>query len=140
MFEYKTEKRNSRVDSQINVANKKLVLHVRLRCGSLSITTPLSRLANDFIVRSELHGQVSLAFVNQICVVHEAMNGCKKKSKDSLKACFENVNISFFGHSRLVLVAYIANNLYFDQTALVCALFIVNATMIKVDSVQLNVH
>ena len=24
-----------------------------------------------------LHGQVSLAAVNQICVIHEAMNGCK---------------------------------------------------------------
>ena len=36
--------------------------------------------------------QVSLAAVNQICVAHEAMNGCKK-SKDSLKAYFENVNI-----------------------------------------------
>ena len=113
---------------------------MRLRCGSLSITTPLSRLANDLDVRRELHGQVSLASVNQICVVHKAMNGCKKKSKDSLKACFENVNISFFGHSRLVLVAFIANNLYLDQTPLVCAWFIVNATMIKVVSVQFNVH
>ena len=28
-------------------------------------------------VRSTLHGQVSLAAVNQICVIHEAMNGCK---------------------------------------------------------------
>ena len=25
-------------------------------------------------------------------VFHEAMNGCKNKSKDSLKVCFENVN------------------------------------------------
>ena len=59
-------------------------------CGSLSITTPVSLLANEFDVRSVLHGQVSLAAVNQIYVIHEAMNGCKK---DSLKACFENVNI-----------------------------------------------
>ena len=36
--------------------------------------------------------QLSLAAVNQICVIHEAMNGCKK-SKDLLKDCFENVNI-----------------------------------------------
>ena len=28
-------------------------------------------------VRSVLHGQVSLAAVYQICVIHEAMNGCK---------------------------------------------------------------
>ena len=34
-------------------------------CGSLSITTPGSNLANEFDVRSELHGQVSLAAVNQ---------------------------------------------------------------------------
>ena len=60
-----------------NGANKKLALHVRLGCGLLSITTPVSHLANEFDVRSILHGQVSLAAVNQIRVVHEAMNGCK---------------------------------------------------------------
>ena len=32
----------------------------------LSITTPVSHLANEFDVRSELHGQVSLAAVNQM--------------------------------------------------------------------------
>ena len=53
------------------------VLHVRLRCGSLSFTTPVSLLSNEFDVRSVLLGQVSLASANQICVVHEAMNGCK---------------------------------------------------------------
>ena len=53
------------------------VLHVRLGCDSLSITTPVSLLANEFNVQSILHGQVSLAAVNQICVIHEAMNGCK---------------------------------------------------------------
>ena len=46
-------------------------------CGSLSITTPVSLLANEFDVRSVLRGQVSLAAVNQIYVIHEAMNGCK---------------------------------------------------------------
>ena len=51
--------------------------HVQLRCVSLSITTPVSLLANEFDVRSALHGQVSLETVNQMCVVHEAMNGCK---------------------------------------------------------------
>ena len=34
-------------------------------------------LANEFNVRSELHGQVSLSAVNAISVFHEAMNGCK---------------------------------------------------------------
>ena len=47
---------------------------------------------NEFDVQRVLHGQVSLAAVNHIYVFHEIMNGCKK-SKDSLKACFENVNI-----------------------------------------------
>ena len=60
-----------------NGANKRLVLHVRLRCGSFSITKPVTLLANEFDVRSVLHGQVSLAVVNQICVIHEAMDGCK---------------------------------------------------------------
>ena len=64
------------------------------RVCSLSITTPVSLLANEFDVRSVLHGQVSYAAVNQICVGHEAMNGCKL-SKDSLKDCLENVNIRF---------------------------------------------
>ena len=64
-----------------NGANKRLDLHVRLRCGSLSITRPVSLLANEFKVRSVFHGQVSLAAVNQICVRHEAMNGCQKDLK-----------------------------------------------------------
>ena len=33
-------------------ANKMLVLHLQLRCGSLSITTPVSHLANEFDVGS----------------------------------------------------------------------------------------
>ena len=70
----------------------RLVLHVWLRCDLLSITTQVSLLANEFDVRSILHRQVSLGAVTQIYVIHEAMNRCKK-SKDSLKACFENVNI-----------------------------------------------
>ena len=40
-------------------ANKTLVLHVQLRCGSLSITTIVSHLGNEFNVRSVMHGQVS---------------------------------------------------------------------------------
>ena len=35
-----------------------------------------SHLANEFDVRSVLHGQLSLASVKQICVIHEAMHGC----------------------------------------------------------------
>ena len=71
------EKRNSQLEHrQPMEQNERLVLHVRLRNGSLSITTPVSLLVNEFDVRSVLLGQVSLAAVNQICVIHEAMNGC----------------------------------------------------------------
>ena len=59
-----------------NGAHKRLVLHVWLGRGSQSITTPASLLAIELDVRSVLHGQVSLAAVNHICVIHEAMNGC----------------------------------------------------------------
>ena len=55
----------------------------------------VSLLANEIDVRSILHGQMSLAEAYQICVIHEAINGCKK-SKDSLKACFDNVNIPVY--------------------------------------------
>ena len=43
----------------------------------MSITPQVSLLANEFDVRSVLHGQVSLADVNQVYVIHEGMNGCK---------------------------------------------------------------
>ena len=59
------------------MGQKRPVLHVRLKCSSLSITTPVSLLANGFDVRSVLHVQVGLAAVNQIYVIHEAMNACK---------------------------------------------------------------
>ena len=86
------EKRNSQLEHGQPMEKKTLDLHVRLVHGSLSITRPISLLANEFDVQSVLHGQVSLAAINLIYVIHEAMNGCKK-SKDSLKDCFENVNI-----------------------------------------------
>ena len=54
-----------------------LVLHVRLRCGLLSIPTPVSLLANEFDVQSVLHGQLSMTADNQIYVIHENINGCK---------------------------------------------------------------
>ena len=44
--------------------------------------------------RRELHGQVSLAALYRINVIHEAIKG-SKKSKDLLKNCFENVNIKY---------------------------------------------
>ena len=57
------------------------------RCQS----TPVSLLANQFNVQSVLHGQMSLAAVNQIYVIHEAI--WLQKSKGLLNDCFENVNI-----------------------------------------------
>ena len=67
-------------------------------------------LTNEFDVRSVLHGQVSLAAVNQTCVLHEAMNRCKKKSKDSLKDFFKNVNIKTY------ICGTAANSVKPDQT------------------------
>ena len=69
------EKWNSQLEH--NGANKRLVLHVRLGCGSLSITSPITLLASESDVQSVLHGQVSLAAVNQTCVIHEVMNSCR---------------------------------------------------------------
>ena len=59
----------------------------------------MSNLANEFDVRSILHGQVSLAAVNQIYVVQEAMNGCKTLKihlRLALKM-FSLLTLSFWG-------------------------------------------
>ena len=59
----------------------------------LSITTSVSLLANESDIRSALHGQVSLAAVNDIVCDscgYERLQKCKESLK---KACFENVNI-----------------------------------------------
>ena len=37
----------------------------------------VSLLANEFVVRSVLHGEVSLVAINLIYVLHEAMNCCE---------------------------------------------------------------
>ena len=55
------EKRNSQLEHGQPMKQTRLVLHVRLGCVSLSITTPVSLLANEFDVRSVLHGQMILA-------------------------------------------------------------------------------
>ena len=92
-----------------NGANKKLVLHMQLRFGSLSIITPVSHLENEFDVRSELHGQVSLATFNQILCCSGGY-GRLQNSKESLKACFENVNIfkyTYIMPSMLTVVSWL---------------------------------
>ena len=53
-----------------NGAHKRLVLHLGLGCGSMSITTPVSFLAIEFVVRSVLHGQVTLLYVTNSVVLH----------------------------------------------------------------------
>ena len=65
------------MNKDIQWGKQRLVLHMHLGCGSLSITIPMSLLANEFDIQSELHGQVSLTAVNQICVFHEVMSYCK---------------------------------------------------------------
>ena len=54
--------------------NNRLDLHVKIRCGSLSVTAPLSFLANVFDVRRVLHRHTNLAVVNHICVFPEIMS------------------------------------------------------------------
>ena len=70
------EKRNSQLEhGQPMKQTRGLFLHVRLavtRCQSKH----QNHLANEFDFRSVLHGQVSLAAVNKICVIHESINGC----------------------------------------------------------------
>ena len=69
------EKRNSQLEHGQSMEQTR-GLFCTCRCGSLSITTPVSLLANEFDVRSVLNGQLSLAAVNQFYAFHEAMNGC----------------------------------------------------------------
>ena len=53
----------------------------------------MSHRVNEFDVRRELHGQVCLAAVNQILCRSQGYERLQN-SKNSLKACFENVNIA----------------------------------------------
>ena len=75
-----------------NGANKNLVLHVQLRCGSLSITTPVSHLANEFDVSKWFARATELGSCQSNACLSWGY-GRLQKSKDSLQACVENVNI-----------------------------------------------
>ena len=46
-------------------------------CATRVWLAVVSLLANELYVQSVLHWQVSFAAVNQIHVIHEAVNGCK---------------------------------------------------------------
>ena len=48
-----------------------------IRCDLLSNTSPVSLLANEFDIRSALHGHVILAAVNHIYVFHGVVNSGK---------------------------------------------------------------
>ena len=65
-----------------------VIKHIKFVVASAAIGSVVS--ASSVVLLR--YGQVSLAAVNQICVIYEDMDGCKK-SKDSLKDCFENVII-----------------------------------------------
>ena len=51
---------------QCHIWRMNLILEAGPRCGLLSITTPVSHMANELDVQSELRVQVSLAAANQI--------------------------------------------------------------------------
>ena len=53
----------------------RLVLHMRLGCGSLSSIIPVSLLANEFGTKG-IVGASELGSCTSNCVVHEA-NGCE---------------------------------------------------------------
>ena len=51
------------MNATANGAKKVLVLHVRIRCGSLSITTPVSLPANEFDARANELGSCQSYFM-----------------------------------------------------------------------------
>ena len=85
-----------------------LVLHMRIRCGLLPITTPVTLLTNQFDVRSVLLGKVSLAAVNQICVFHGAERLQKKIYRFLLRKCNDLKYVPAYepAHENLVLMEY----------------------------------
>ena len=65
----------------------------------------MSLLGKVFNVRSVEHEQVNLAAVNQICVIHGAMNGCKE-IRNSLKDCFKNVFLYTYAKVTLLWASF----------------------------------
>ena len=102
LLECKTEKRNSHVNTG-SQWSKQEACFTRATQMWLAVN---HNTRIKFDVRSVLHGQVSMAAVNQIYVIHHAMNGCKNL-KNSLKDCFENVNI----RSIFSCIHYFVNNI-----------------------------
>ena len=71
------EKRNSQPEHGQPIEQTRNLFCMCDSSGSLSITRPVSLLANEFNVGSILQGLVSLAAVNQIFIIPEAMNSFK---------------------------------------------------------------
>ena len=95
----KTEKRNSQCEYGQPIEQTRGVFCM---CNSVLLAVnhkPVPLLADEFVVRSVLLVQVSLAAVNQINVIHERL----QKSKDSLKSCFEDVNINVHVYPKVAL-------------------------------------
>ena len=60
-----------------NGANKKLVLHMQLRFGSLSIITPVSHLENELMFEANCMDKWAWQLSIKFCAVQEAMEGYK---------------------------------------------------------------
>ena len=91
LLECKTEKQNSQCEHGQPMEQTRN-LFCTCNSGVARCQSPVSHLANEYDVRSELHRQVSLAVVNQsLCcsLGYERL----QNSNDSLKDCYENVNI-----------------------------------------------
>ena len=71
------EKRNSQLEHGHSIEQTRGLFCTYDSVWLATITTPLSLLVNAFDVRSIMHWQVSLAAVNQSCVIHEAVSGCE---------------------------------------------------------------
>ena len=85
MLDCKTEKRNSQSEHGQPTAQTKGFICM---CDSGVADCQSQHQCHFGRIRSGLHGQLSLAAVNQMYVFHVF--------QDSLKACFENVNINIY--------------------------------------------
>ena len=72
------EKRNSQLEQGLPMEQTGGLIctcHSRVACCQSQDQCHFWQMKSVFL--SVLHRQVHLAVVNQICVIHEAMNGCK---------------------------------------------------------------
>ena len=92
LSECKTEKRNSQCEHVQTMERRRDLF---CTCDSdLARCQSMLLLAIEFDMTKEVLGRVRLAAVNQICAIHEPMNG-RKKSKDSLMRMHEENGVFF---------------------------------------------